>query len=62
MFYEVTKFQLKMIAAVKVTLTMFLMLSSKILSSYGPTSGTAVTLKIGRREVPGSNRGRVNTG
>ena len=25
----------------------------------GPTSGTAVTLKTGRREVPGSNPGRA---
>ena len=26
---------------------------------YGPTSGTAVTLKTGRREVLGSNLGRA---
>ena len=26
----------------------------------GPTSGTAVTLKTGRREVPGSNPGRAS--
>ena len=27
--------------------------------NYDPTSGTAVTLKTGRREVPGSNPGRA---
>ena len=26
---------------------------------HGPTSGSAVTLKTGRREVPGSNPGRA---
>ena len=30
-----------------------------LLFPYSPTSGTAVTLKTGRREVPGSNPGRA---
>ena len=30
-----------------------------IIFNYGPTSGGVVTLKTGRREVPGSNPGRA---
>ena len=32
---------------------------SFVSDDVGPTSGTAVTLKTGRREVPGSNPGRA---